>query len=805
MAEMSGPSPRVAALLAELTWAEKLAQLQGLWIGADTGGAIIAPEMDSAGPVGQFQEFAADGLGHVTRLYGTAPIPPSEGLERLLGYQRWIRDHTRVPIGLLIHEECLTGLAAWTATTYPTPLAWAATFDPALVRRMGAEIGATMAGLGVHQGLAPVVDVVRDARWGRVEETMGEDPYVVGTLGAAYIAGVESAGIIATAKHFLSYSASQSGRNLAPVHAGRREVADVFERPFEMAVRDGGARSVMPAYVDLDGEPLHASAHFLTDLLRGEWGFEGTVVSDYYAVEFLERQHHVAADLPGAGRAALAAGVDVELPTGVAYRTLVELAESDPELQGWIDRAVTRVLAQKEALGLLDLDAEIARLEALAPSLPETLDPPAHRATAAALAAESVILLTNEEATGSGTVATERALRATATGPDTVAAGNTTAAAKTLPLTPRANLRLAVIGPNADRQSALFGCYSFVNHVLEHNPGVPSRLAAPTVLEAIRAEYEPAGTTVTSAPGCPVRDADRSGFAAAVETAEQADVTIAVVGDQSALFGRGTSGEGCDADSLELPGVQGELLEALLATGRPVVVVALTGRPYALGRYAGRAAAIVQAFFPGEEGAQAVAGVLSGRLNPSGHLPVSVPNGLATLPFSYLHPQLAEANGVSPIDPTPQFYFGHGLGYADFELADLVTTTPTAPTDGWIELTARVTNTGERAGTCLAQLYGRDPVASLARPTVALLGYARVDLAAGAAATLRWRVPAARFAFAGRDLVRRVEPGEVRLWLGRDAGHPATDPVGVTLTGAAAPVGPATPRLVTCELSGATA
>ena len=766
---MATISPTVADLLATMTVAEKLAQLQGLWIEPASTGAIVAPEMDTVGPVDEFAAFARDGLGQLTRIYGTAPVSPAEGLSKLIGCQSWLADHTRCRIGALAHEECLTGLAAWGATTYPTPLAWACTFDPALVRRMGADIGATMAALGVHQGLAPVLDVVRDARWGRVEETMGEDPYVIGELASAYVQGLQSRGIVATLKHFMGYSASQAGRNLAPVHAGPREMADVFAIPFEMAVLDGQARAVMPAYVDIDGVPMHAHREYLTGLLRDRWGFTGTVVSDYFGVEFLQRQHGVVEDLAGAAVATLSAGIDVELPTGVAFRApgLPEAVATDPGLAQALDAAVARVLTQKEALGLLDLDAELARLEGLAGAVPATLDPPEHRATAAALAEESVVLLDNPGAV--------------------------------LPLRPSAGAKLAVIGPNADRAAALFGCYSFVNHVLMHHPGVESQIAAPSILEAIRAEYSPAGVSVGFAEGCTVRDDEPSDLAGAVALAEGSDVVIAVVGDQAGLFGTGTSGEGCDTDCLDLPGVQRRLVEALLETGKPVVLVLVTGRPYAIAPLAGRAAATIQAFFPGEAGAQAVAGVLSGRLNPSGHLPVSIPQGPGVLPYSYLHAKLGDTNSVSSIDTTPQYCFGHGLSYTSFDVRDFEVTSTDVPTDGWIEVRATVANTGGRDGTHLLQVYGRDPVAQVARPVCQLLAFARVDVPAGAGVPVAVRIPTTRLAYAGLDLVRVVEPGEVLLWLGWDAGHPATDPLTVRLTGPVLPVGPQSPRL--CEVT----
>jgi len=317
---LGGASERVRDLLARMTLREKLAQLVGLWVGAGTDGEVVAPLRDAMlGEVAPFETFAADGLGHLTRVFGTRPVEPATGRRALREAQRWLVDHTRLGIPAIAHEECLTGLAAaWRATTFPTPLAWGANFDAELVEQMGAAIGETMAALGVHQGLAPVLDVVRDPRWGRVDECIGEDPYLVGTLGAAYVRGLQSAGVVATLKHFVGYSASRAGRNLAPVSAGPREVADVLLPPFEMAVLDGGARSGMHPYAEIDGVPVAADARLLTDLLRERWGFDGTVVADYFGVAFLRTLHHVADDLGHAAGLALVAGVDVELPTGNA-------------------------------------------------------------------------------------------------------------------------------------------------------------------------------------------------------------------------------------------------------------------------------------------------------------------------------------------------------------------------------------------------------------------------------------------------------------------------------------------------------
>jgi len=745
---------RVAALVADMTLEEKLAQLQGVWVdaGAGDGVAPLQGAMLDAPP--PFEEFARDGIGQITRFYGTAPVEPAEAAPRLRERQRWLVESTRLGIPAIVHEECLTGLAAWRATTFPAPLSWGASFDPDLVERMATAIGTTMRSLGVHQGLAPVLDVVRDARWGRVEECIGEDPYLVGTIGTGYVRGLQRAGVVATLKHFVGYSSSQAGRNLAPVHVGPREVADVLLPPFEMAVLDGGARSVMHSYADVDGVPAAADRERLTGLLRDTWGFDGVVVADYFGIAFLASLHGMASGLADAARLALTAGVDVELPTGNAYGTpLAEAVRAGAVDVGLVDRAVERVLRQKADLGLLD-----ERFDEPTSAPPPSVDPPEHRALALQLAQESVVLLANDG---------------------------------TLPL--RAPGRVAVIGPNADRATALFGCYSFANHVLDKRPEVPLGIETPTVLDAVRAQL---GAEVTFAPGCDVSGDDRSGFGDAVRLATEADVAVVVVGDQAGLFGRGTSGEACDVESLELPGVQRALVEAVLATGTPVVLVLVTGRPYATGWALDSCAGVVQAFFPGEKGATAIAQVLTGGVNPSGRLPVSLPRSAGSQPTTYLRARLAGTSDVSSVDPTPVRSFGFGLSYTTFRHEALAVATATVETTGTLEVSVRVSNTGTVAGTDVVQLYGRDPVASVVRPVAQLLGYARVTLDAGQSATVHLAVPTTRLAFSGVDLRRVVEPGTVELWVGPACDQRETEAV-VELVGPVHAVTTGDPRWVT--------
>ncbi|MEV0846673.1 glycoside hydrolase family 3 N-terminal domain-containing protein [Streptomyces sp. NPDC049954] len=746
-----------------MTPEEKTAQLYGLWAGASPDGEEVAPHQHDMDRPPALEDLLPNGLGQLTRPFGTVPVDPGLGALSLMRTQQRIVAGNRFGIPALAHDECLAGFTAWQATTYPVPLAWGASFDRDLVREMAAAIGASMRSVGLHQGLAPVLDVVRDARWGRVEETIGEDPYLVGSIATAYVRGLESTGLVATLKHFAGYSASRAGRNLAPVSMGARERADVVLPPFEMAVREGGARSVMHAYTDTDGIPSAADGELLTGLLRDTWGFTGTVVADYFGVAFLQSLHGVAGSRAEAAALALEAGVDTELPTVDAFGAplLAALAEGTLSTEV-VDRALRRVLTQKAELGLLDPD-----WSPVPPTLagrPETeltpghvrgtvdLDLPAHRELSARLAAESVVLLRNEPA---GT------------------------SAPLLPLT--GPLRIALIGPQAATPTAVLGCYSFPVHVGSHHPEVPAGIEL-TTLEAALAEEFPESPLVTEA-GCGIDTPGTEGFAAALAAAREADVVIAALGDRAGLFGRGTSGEGCDALSLRLPGVQQDLLDALLDTGRPVVTVLVAGRPYALGRAAGESAAVVQSFFPGQEGAPALAGVLSGRLAPSGRLPVSVPRLPDAQPSTYLAPALAGPTEVSAVDPSPAFAFGHGLTYTRFDWTDLsVAGGGRLGTDGTARLAFTVRNSGARAGTEVVQVYLHDPVASVVQPVQRLIGWVRVPLAAGRSARVEVEVPADLASFTGRAGRRIVEPGALELRLGPSSAlHPLMAPL--TLTG----------------------
>lgn len=718
---------RATALLAELTLEEKLSQLVGLWVGADASGGDVAPhQSDMSQQVPAFEQVIQHGLGQLTRPFGTAPVEARLGAHSLARAQRAIMAANRFGIPAQVHEECLAGFAAWGATAYPVPLSWGASWDPGLIYRMGVQIADSLRGVGVHQGLAPVLDVVRDYRWGRVEETISEDPYLVATVGTAYVRGMEETGVVATLKHFAGYSASRGARNHAPVSAGPREMADVYLPPFETALREGGARSVMNTYTDVDGVPGAADDDRLTALLRQSWGFAGVVVADYFSIAFLRTLHKVAGSDGEAATLALAAGIDVELPSVHTYgEPLLTAVRAGAVNEQIVDRAVLRVLTQKAELGLLDADYA-----------PETsgevdLNSAPQQELALELARESVVLLDND---GVLPLAGER--------------------------------HLAVVGPLAADPRAMLGCYSFPTHVGVHHPDKVMGIDIPSVVDQLRALHP---GQITYSVGCDVQQPGREGFAHAVEAATAADVAVVVVGDRAGLFGRGTSGEGCDAADLHLPGEQEALVHAVLATGTPTVVLVISGRPYALGAVAEDAHAMVQAFFPGQGGGQAIAEVLTGIVNPSGHLPVAVPRLPESHLATVLSPPLGLRSGVSNIDPTPLFPFGHGRSYDELTWGAVQVSSRTWDTDGDVVLSVHLRNGTTRPVGDVVQIYLHDPVAQVARPDSRLLAYQKVRLEPGAETAVEFTLHADLTSFAGRDGARVVEPGQVELRVGRSS------------------------------------
>ncbi|QEP05939.1 glycoside hydrolase family 3 N-terminal domain-containing protein [Glutamicibacter sp. ZJUTW] len=725
---------RVAALMDEMTLEEKAAQLGSFWIrpaeASQDGEGNVAPMANTFGAGPDFEDAIKDGLGHITRAFGTIPLAPAEGRERLVELQEQVIAANRLGIPAIAHEECLTGFTTLGATCYPASIAWGATFNPELIGGMARRIGADMRKMGVHQGLSPVLDVARDYRWGRVEETMGEDPHLVGELAVAYVRGLQDSGVHATLKHFAGYAASQAGRNHAPVSMGPRALEDIVFPPFERAVREAGVKSVMNSYADVDGEAPAGSHRLLTEVLRGRWGFKGTVVADYWSVSFLHSMHEVAPDEDAAGRLSLEAGMDVELPETTAFANLAQAVRAGALEQEVLDTAVRRVLAQKLEMGLLDPGWN-PRKAWLGDDV--ELDSADNRAHARKMAEESIILLRNEQI---------------------------------LPLENPA--RLAVIGPSASQPRTHLGCYSFTNHVYsrfaeQQDYGVPMA----SILEALQQAPALAGSQIEYARGVDFTDLDDSGIAQAAEAARNAEVAVVTVGDLAGLFGRGTSGEGCDVVDLRLPGRQGDLVEAVLATGTPTVLVLVTGRPYSLGQFADRTAAIIQCFMPGVEGGPALASVLTGEVNPSGKLPVQIPDHIGGQPGTYLASKLAwHAEGVTNLDPRPLYPFGYGSSYTSFEISGLELSETAIATDGSLRISATATNTGARSGAEVVQLYLADAVSQVVRPRRWLAGFAKVQLEAGESKRVTFTLHADRTSFTGLSGKRIVEPGKFTALVG---------------------------------------
>ncbi len=743
---------RVEDLLARMTLDEKAAQLTSVWLTLDPESGEVAPSQFSFGPgrADDPWEQMRHGIGQITRPLGSQPIDPAAGARMVNEIQRRLVEETRLGVPALCHEECLSGPMFQGATSFASPLNFASTWDPVLIERVGEVIRRQMRSVGARQGLAPVADVARDARWGRVEETLGEDPYLVGTMVSAYVRGLQGGApgerdltqaVVATLKHFVAYSFSEGGRNFAPAHVGPRELADVFLLPFEMAVRTAGALSVMNSYQEIDGEAPAASHHLLTEVLRDEWGFEGFVVADYGAVSFLHLMHKVSADGVESAALALRAGLDVELPNPAEFPTGIPAAiERGLLTEDDVDRAVRRVLRWKFELGLFEepyVDPDALELDTFA-----------DRELAADLARRSITLLANDG---------------------------------TLPLDPAAGQHLAVVGPNADEVMALFGNYSFENHIIStHFPGRSDLIQVPTVLDALRERF--GDEHVRAAKGCEVMSDDLTGLDEAVSLAREADVAIVVVGDKAGHFKLGTVGEGTDATDLGLPGGQAILLDAVLETGTPTIVVLLNGRPFSLPAAVGRAAAIVEAWFPGQDGAAAIADVITGAVNPGGKLPISFSRTVGVQPAFYNHRTLSPGfPNLTEFEPV--FPFGHGLSYTTFAYSDLEVTPTEVRTDGSFTVGCTVANTGQRPGDEVVQLYLRDPVASITRPVRELKGYVRVPLEPGTACRITFTVPADLCAFTGVDCTRIVEPGRIDVLVGASSAD-------IRLEGAVELIGP---------------
>jgi beta-glucosidase len=735
---------RVTDLLSRMTLEEKVAQLQSVW------GYDVMDNRSTFNP-DKAAKRLADGIGQITRHGNATQLMPREVAAFADKVQRFLVENTRLGIPAIMHEECLCGYQARTATIFPQAIGQAATWDPEIIRRMTEAIRAQLRAVGAHQGLAPVLDIAREPRWGRCEETYGEDPYLAAACGKAYIEGLQGGdptrGIMATTKHFAGYSFCEGGLNWAPAHLGEREFREVCLLPFEVAVREAGVMSVMNAYHEIDGVPCAANKRLLTATLRDEWGFEGIVVSDYESIFELFNYHKICPTRTEAAALALEAGIDVELPEIKCYDgELVEAVRSGRLPQKIIDRAVARVLRAKFLLGLFEnpyVDVD---------KTPYELDSPEHRRLSLEIARKSITLLKNE--------------------------GNL------LPLSRNVG-RIAVIGPNADSRRNLLGDYTYpaileLRKIVHETMAPELTLEADTdiealtvpvvsVLEGIKAKVPPA-CRVTYAEGCGVLGDSKEGFAEAVRLAAEADAAVLVVGGKSGYTPGCTSGEERDRADLNLPGIQEELVRAVHAAGTPLVVVLVHGRAYSIGWIARNAAAIVDAWLPGEEGGTAVADVLFGDYNPGGRLPVTFPLSVGQIPVYYAHKPSARKSHLwgNYVDSGTDclFPFGHGLSYTTFAYSNPSIEPQQVPADGAFRVSFDLKNTGDREGEEAAQLYLRDTVSSVTRPVKELKGFRRVRLSPGENKRIVFELSTDLLAFYDADMRLVVEPGEFQIMIG---------------------------------------
>ena len=644
--------------------------------------------------------------------------------------QAYARQHTRLGIPLLLAEEAPHGHMAIGTTVFPTGLGLAATFSEPLMERVGRVIAREVRLQGAHASYGPVMDLARDARWSRVEESLGEDPWLSGRMAAAQIRGTgggrlsEPFSTIATPKHFVGYGSTEGGLNGRPSVASRRELYEQLLPPFRMAV-EAGARSLMTAYNSVDGIPATADSTLLSQVLRGEWGFRGFVVSDLYAINGLRNDHRVVATLDEAGVMALKAGVDADLG-GMTFEHLEEALREGRLAMADIDRAVGRILRLKFEMGLFD-NPFVSESDAS-----RTVGAADHRQVALEAARASVTLLKN-----TGVLPLSRAMR------------------------------VAVVGPNADNVYNQLGDYTA--------PQADGRVT--TVADAVSEK----AAAVEYVRGCAIRDTATADIQQAVDAARRADVVVAVVGGSSARDFRTSyeatgaaatstvgsvsdmdSGEGYDRATLTLMGRQQELLEALRQTGRPLVVVYIEGRPLDKRWAALNADALLTAYYPGQEGGRAIADVLFGDYNPAGRLPISVPRSVGQLPL-YYNQKAPSRRDYTDEQGSPLYAFGYGLSYTTFDYSNL---SLRRQADGTVAVAFDVTNTGSRDGEEVPQLYLRDEVASTVQPLMQLRRFCRVTIRRGETRHVEFVLSADDFSIVDRQMRRVVEPGVFELMVG---------------------------------------
>ena len=735
---------RVQDLLTQMTLSEKVAQLGSAWVFQ----LLSDMKFDSE----KATKLMAEGIGQITRVAGASSLKPTEGARVANQIQKYLVEETRLGIPALVHEECCSGYMARNATCFPQIIGVASTWEPDLAEAMATVVRKQMRAAGAQQGLSPVIDVTRDPRWGRVEETFGEDPYLVSQMGVSFVRGLQGddlhSGVLATAKHFVGYGLPEGGMNWAPAHIPARELREVFMLPFETAVKEANLQSVMNAYHELDGVPCAASKELLTDILRDEWGFDGIVVSDYFAIAELQRNHKLTDSRAQAAKIALEASIDVELPSTDYYgESLIEAVENGEVDMALIDKIVARHLTMKFKLGLFEnpyVDEG---------AVTAVFDTPEQRELARDIARKSFVLLKNED--------------------------------DLLPLSPDLG-NIAVIGPQADTIRHLLGDYAYLCHIetLQEmtadqnvfNMPVPDRIdmvetfvPMHTILEGLQARVSN-NTKIYHAEGCKVTGDDTSGFAEAVAAAQKSDVALVFVGGKSGLTDSCTCGEARDRVDLDLTGVQEELIKAIHATGTPTIVILINGRPLTINWAHENVPAILEGWLPGEEGAEALAEVLFGDVSPSGKLPISFPRHVGQVPIFHNHkPSGGRSHWKQEyVDASnkPLYAFGYGLSYTEFKLENLQLDKTEFAVNDTVQISVDVTNTGQMVGDEVVQLYIQDLFASVTRPVQDLKGFKRLHLAPGETKTVTFTLAANQLGFYDNNMDFVVEPGTVRIMVG---------------------------------------
>ena len=731
---------RVADLLTRMTLEEKVAQLVGGW--------NRKREIEDA--QGRFDPANAtallgSGIGEIARPSeiarpGVTPRVRTarEHVAFVNAVQRWLVEHTRLGTPAMFHEEALHGLVAPGATHFPVPIGLASTWDAPLIERVMSAAAREARARGVHHVLSPVVDLGRDPRWGRIEETYGEDPYLVTRMGLAAVRGYQGASlpladdkVFATLKHFAGHGSHEGGINTAPALIGERELRAELLVPFEAAVR-AGAFSVMPSYNEIDGVPSHANRWLLTDVLRGEWGFTGVVASDYSGIDQLQGRHHVAANLADAAAQALDAGVDLELPDPRAFPQLVSLVRDGRLAEATIDRAVAHVLRAKFLAGLFEhpyADGDRAA------QVSNSAD---HQALALETARRSIVLLKNEGGL--------------------------------LPLDSGKLKTIAVIGPNA-KGLHLGGYSKEPGRGVDVLSGITARAGAGIAVryaEGVRiTEHEADWNADTVVLGDAAKN--RARIEDAFKLARQADAIVLAIGTNESVSREAWSDSHLgDVADLRLMSQQEELVEAMLQTGRPVIALLVNGRPLAVPILRDRVPAVVEAWYAGQEGGTAIAEVLFGDVNPGGKLPVTFPRETGQLPVYYNRKPTSFRNYVDSAR-APLWTFGFGLSYTTFRLDDLRIASPVIGPGEHTDVTVRLTNTGSRRGDEVVQLYLHDQVSSVTRPVKELRGFSRVTLDPGQSTSLRFTLGPDELALIDRRMQRVVEPGRFDVMVGTSA------------------------------------